>query len=406
MALDIQSIRDEFPQLQVTSHDRPLIYLDSAATTLKPPCVADRIYQFYTKESANVHRGAHQISDQATRFYEEAREKVARFIGSTDSREIVFTRGTTESINLVARSYAGDHLQSGDEIILTEMEHHSNIVPWQLIAEEKELKIKVIPVDENGELIFSRFKELIGPRTKLLSLTHVSNSIGTLNPIKKFIAEAKKQDIVTVVDAAQSVSSQSIDVKDLNCDFLAFSGHKIFGPTGIGVLWGKREILNQMPPYQGGGSMIDQVTFEKTTFLETPQRFEAGTPHIAGAIGLGRALDFVRDLGLENIRSHEEDLVRFATDELSQIQGLRGIGDNPNRVNIVSFILEGVHHSDVSTLVDQQGIALRAGHHCTQPLMDRFGIPGTLRVAFSVYNSREDVVELIKAINKAKEFFI
>lgn len=400
---DIKKVRADFPQLCREIRGCSLVYLDNAATTLKPLPVIEAMDQFYRHECSNVHRGAHYLSDEATSKFESSREKVKSFINAKETAEVVFVRGTTEGLNLVAHSYARAFLKEGDEIILSEMEHHSNIVPWQLVAEEKGARIKVVPVDDKGELVFDKYLELLSERTKIVSLTHCSNALGTINPLKKYITEAHKVGAITVVDAAQSVSCSKVDVQDLDCDFLAFSGHKLFGPYGIGVLYGKKELLEKMPPYQGGGSMISKVTFEKTDFLPPPQRFEAGTTHISGVIGLGAAIDYFESLSLDHIVEHKQALLSEANRQLSGVDGLRFVGEAENKTGIVSFLLDGIHPSDVGALLDQQGVAVRTGHHCTQPLMDRYGIPGTIRASFSIYNSLEEVATLKDALIKAKE---
>jgi len=401
----IQKIRGDFPILSRLVRGKPLVYLDNAASTLKPIHVIDRISQYYREESSNVHRGAHFLSEQGTIAYENARETVQRFINASQVSEVIFTRGTTESINLVAQTYGRQVLQPGDEIILSELEHHSNIVPWQIVASEKGAKIKIAPVTDAGEIDFERYTELLSNRTKIVSMAWASNALGTVTDIKKFIKAAHDVGARFVVDAAQAVAQMPTDVQDLDCDFLAFSGHKIFGPYGIGVLYGKAELLEEMPPYQGGGSMISHVSWEKTTWAAVPHKFEAGTPAIADALGLATALNYLSDLGFDWIREHERDLLQYATEQLKSIQGLRIIGEAENKVPIISFIMEGAHPSDVGALIDQQGVAVRAGHHCCQPLMVRFGIPATARASFSIYNTREEVDILRDSLIKAKEFF-
>lgn len=399
------SWNSRFPQAQLTLQGQPLVYLDSAATTLKPQVVIDAVTRYYSEQVANVHRGAHQLANFGTSLYEDARASVAQFINATSSDEIIFTRGTTESINLVASSYGRHFLKPGDEILVTELEHHSNIVPWQLVAEERGLKLRVIPILDSGDVDLAAYEKMLSPKTKLVSFLSTSNALGVVNPVQKMVEMARAVDAKTLVDAAQSMTTMVTDVQKWDCDFLVFSGHKIFAPTGIGVLYGKKSLLNAMPPYQGGGSMIDAVTFEKTTYLESPQRFEAGTPHVEGAIGLKVALDFVREVGIENIKKIETQLVDLAIRELSQISGLRILGKPQERANVVSFVIEGVHHGDVGAILDEQGIAVRVGHHCCQPLMKRLGVPGTIRASFSVYNDSEDVMRLVRGIKKAKEFF-
>ncbi len=401
----IDKIRGDFPLLGRSVRGKPLVYLDNAASTLKPIHVIDRITQYYREESSNVHRGAHYLSEQGTIAYESARETVREFIGAAQASEVVFTRGTTESINLVAQSFGRQFLQAGDEIILSELEHHSNIVPWQMMANERGAKIKVAPVTDQGEIDFKRFTELLSKKTKIVALAWCSNALGTITDVARFIQAAHDAGAKVLLDAAQSVAQMPTDVQALNCDFLAFSGHKVFGPYGIGVLYGKGELLEQMPPYQGGGSMISQVTWEKTTWASVPHKFEAGTPAIADALGLAEALKYVRDLGFDWIQNHERDLLKYATETLNSIEGLRIIGEAKHKAPIVSFIMDGAHPSDVGALVDQQGVAVRAGHHCCQPLMLRFGIPATTRASFSIYNTRQEVDMLKQSLIKAKEFF-
>lgn len=400
--LDHNFILEQFPQLKVRRNNKPIVYLDSAATTLKPRVVIDRIQRHYSEEVANVHRGAHLLSDEATSAYEHSRQVVASFLGAHES-EIVFTRGTTESLNLVASSYAGEFLKEGDEILLTHMEHHSNIVPWQIVADEKKLKIRYIPLTTGGELDFSNLSNLLNAHTKLVSLTYLSNALGTINPIKKIIQAAHAVGAKVVIDAAQAVAAVPVDVKELNCDFLAFSGHKIFGPTGVGVLYGKKVLLEQMPPYQGGGSMISTVHEAYSEFLSPPQRFEAGTPPIAEALGLASALKFVQDLGFANIQAHERALFEYAEETLSKIEGLNRYGQALERANIFSFLLKGVHPSDVGAILNEEGIAVRAGHHCCQLLMKSLGVVGTVRASFSIYNTLPEVDRLVTGIRKASE---
>lgn len=401
----MSELKSRFPQTQQQVNGRPLVYLDSAATALKPDSVIQRIQKYYDSEVANVHRGAHYFADQGTGFYEQARERVRNFINARSANEIVFTRGTTESLNLIASSFGGANLKPGDEILLTQLEHHSNIVPWQLVAEKNGARIQVADIDDNGNLNLESFQGLLSEKTKIVSFLYVSNALGTVTPLKEMIRLSKQAGATTVVDAAQSVTTMKTDVADWDCDFLVFSGHKAFGPTGIGVLYGKENLLNEMPPWQGGGSMIDHVSFSKTTYLQAPQRFEAGTPNVAGAIGLDAALVFLEEVGIEQVRATEQKLVNATVDELSTIEGARLIGTPEHRMNVVSFELEGVHHGDLGTLLDQQGVAVRVGHHCCQPLMERLNIRGTVRASFSVYNEEKDVEQLIAAVRKAKEFF-
>ena len=401
----IDLIRGDFPILTREVRGRPLVYLDNAASTLKPIQVIDRMDQYYRNETSNVHRGAHYLSEQGTIAYEDAREVIRDFLGAGDVNEIVFTRGTTESVNLVAQAYGEVFFNEGDEIILSELEHHSNIVPWQMIAEKRGCKIKVIPINDAGEMLFDQYVELLSPRTKMVSISWCSNTLGTVTPIEKYIEAAHAVGAKVMIDAAQAVSNLKVDVKKINCDFLAFSSHKIFGPYGIGALYGKAELLERMNAYQGGGSMIAQVSWEKTTWAAVPHKFEAGTPHISGAVGLAAALRYVNAIGLESISKYEQALLKYATDELKSIPGLRIVGEAKHKAAILSFVMEGAHPSDVGSLIDQQGIAIRAGHHCCQPLMRRLGIPATARASFSIYNTFKEVDVLKESLIKAKEFF-
>lgn len=402
---DVSKIREDFPALGQMIYEKPLAYLDNAATTLKPRQVIERMSEFYLKEASNVHRGAHYLSDMATNAFESARETVARFVGASDVGEVIFTRGTTEGVNLLASSL-GETLAAGDEILLTEMEHHSNLVPWQVVAKRRGLRLRFVAVNENGELDLESFRRQLSSKTKIVAFVHCSNALGTVNPAKLIIKEAKEAGALTVVDAAQSISYMPMDVLEMGCDFLVFSGHKLFGPFGIGVLWGRKSLLDQMPPYQSGGSMIDRVRTDETTFLSAPHRFEAGTPNIGGAIGLARAIDYFSELGFENIQHHEKSLSEMARHDLAQIEGLRLIGHAESRSNIVSFDFEGIHPSDVGQILDREGLAVRTGHHCTQPLMDRLGIQGTVRASFSIYNTEDEVRRLVEATQKAREFFV
>lgn len=404
MSYDLKKIIDQFPALTQLVDGKPLVYLDSAATTLKPRLVIEGLSEFYLMNSANVHRGAHFLSDLATEKVEDSRKKVASFIGATNTDEIVFTSGTTDSINLVASSFTAG-LSEGDEILLTEMEHHSNLVPWQMAAERKKLRIKFIRLNDKGELDLSNLDEILTKKTKIVAMVHCSNALGTVNPVKEIIKKAKSVGAKTLVDGAQAVSAFAVDVKDLKCDFYVFSGHKLFGPTGIGVLFGKKELLNSMPPYRGGGSMIGEVSLEGSTFLASPQRFEAGTPHIAGIYGLGLAIDFICDLGLESVQEYESSLFNYAIDELNKVEGLKFFGRAKERVNILSFNLEGAHPSDVGSIMDKQGVAVRAGHHCCQPIMKSLDILGTVRASLSLYSCESDIESLVNAVKKAKEFF-
>ncbi len=400
-----EKIRVDFPTLSRRVRDRRLVYLDNAASTLKPRPVIDRMTRYYEDEVSNVHRGAHYLAEQGTIAYEAARAKVAAFIGAASPAEVVFTRGTTESINLVAQTYGRANLNAGDEILVSELEHHSNIVPWQMIAGERGARVRAIPVTDSGEIDFAAYSRLLSTRTRLVAISWCSNALGTVTDVKAFVDAAHAVGARVVVDAAQAIQHLETDVQALDCDFLAFSGHKVYGPYGIGVLYGRAELLEAMPPYQGGGSMISEVAFEKTTYAPIPQKFEAGTPSISAAIGLGSAIDYVNALGLGNIEAHERGLLEAATRALRSVPGLRIIGDSPRKAAIVSFVFDGIHPSDIGSLVDQEGIAIRAGHHCAQPLMRRLGVPATARASFSVYNSLEDVEALRSALVKAKEFF-
>lgn len=402
---DIAKVRADFPTLARDVRGKGLIYLDNAASTLKPLAVIERMDRYYRFETSNVHRGAHYLAEQGTIAYEDARETVARFIHAASASEVVFTRGTTESVNLVAAAYGGTFFKEGDEIILTEMEHHSNIVPWQMIAERNGCTIKVVPINDAGELVFDKYLELLSPRTKMVAMTWTSNTLGTINPVKKYIEAAHRVGAKVLLDAAQAVSNIAIDVQDLGCDFLAFSGHKIFGPYGIGVLYGKAELLEAMSPYQGGGSMISEVTWEKTTWAAVPQKFEAGTPAISGAVGLAAALKYLDAIGIEAAARHEHEVLEYATRQLKEIPGLRVIGEAPEKASILSFVIDGMHPSDIGSLIDQQGVAIRAGHHCCQPLMRRLGVPATARASFSIYNTIEEVDIFKQSLLKAKEFF-
>jgi cysteine desulfurase/selenocysteine lyase len=402
---DVDKIRKDFPILESIIHGKPLCYLDNAATTQKPKSVIDSDVNYYTHLNANIHRGVHYLSEAATKAYEEARIKVQKFINASSEKEIIFTKGTTESINLVAQTLGRSILKEGDEIIISTMEHHSNIVPWQLIASEKKAKIKVIPITEKGDLILDEYKKLLSPRTKIVSIVYVSNSLGTINDVETIISLAHRQNIPVLLDAAQAVNHLPVDVQKLDCDFLAFSGHKLYGPTGIGVLYGKSSYLDSMPPYQGGGDMISKVTFEKTTFNSLPYKFEAGTSNIAGTIGLGAAIDYVNLIGIANIAVYEHELLEYATEELLKINGLRIIGQSDNKCSLISFVFDNIHPHDVGTFLDFEGIAIRTGHHCTQPLMDRFGVPATSRASFGLYNTKQEVDILAAGIKKVIEVF-
>jgi cysteine desulfurase / selenocysteine lyase len=404
-ALDVATVRRDFPILRQRIHGKPLVYLDNAATTQKPQAVLDALVHYYVEENANVHRGVHSLSGRATDSYEAARETVRRFLNAADAKEIVLPRGTTEAINLVAQTYGRAHVGAGDEIVITEMEHHSNIVPWQILCEEKGARLRVVPVTDAGELRIDEYERLLNERTKIVAVAHVSNVLGTVNPIAEIVRLAQPRGIKVVVDGAQAVAHMSVDVQALGCDFYAFSGHKIFGPTGVGVLYGRKALLESMPVYQGGGGMIGRVTFERTTFADLPYKFEAGTPHIAGAIGLAAALDYLTTIGVERVAAYEEALLSYATEALSEVPGLRLTGTAPAKASVLSFVLGDVHPHDVGTILDREGVAVRAGHHCCQPLMARLGVPATARASLALYNTREDVDVLVAALRTVQEVF-
>jgi len=400
---DVKKIREQFPILSRKISGKDFVYFDNAATTLKPQRVIDRVNLHYAQESANIHRGVHFLSEYGTMEYEKTRETVQHFLNAKESKEIIFTKGTTDSINLVANGFAQTKLKAGDEIMISTMEHHSNIVPWQLAAERVGAKIIEIPINNHGEILLDSYKKLLNEKTKLVSIVAISNTLGTINPIKEMISLAHEVRAEVMVDGAQAVAHQKIDVQDLDCDYFAFSGHKIFGPTGIGILFGKEALLDTLPPYQGGGDMIDRVTIQKTTYNELPFKFEAGTPNIAGGIALNEAIEFVNEIGLDQIASYEQTLLDYATERLLRIDGLNLIGTAKHKASVNSFVIDGVHPHDLGTLLDQQGIAVRTGHHCTQPLMDFFKIPATTRASYSIYNTTEEIDGLVLGIQKAKE---
>lgn len=404
-ALDIEKIRADFPILHQTVHGKPLVYLDNAATSQKPRAVIDAITRYYEGTNSNIHRGVHFLSEHATAEYEAARQTVQRFINAAHAHEIIFVRGTTEGINLVAQTYGRAQIHQDDEVLITAMEHHSNIVPWQILCDERGAKLRVAPINDRGELLLDEFAALLGPRTKLAAFTHVSNALGTINPVKRMIELAHGKNIPVLIDGAQAAPHIAVDVQALDCDFYTFSGHKVYGPTGIGVLYGKSALLEAMPPYQGGGDMISSVTFEKTTYNKLPYKFEAGTPDIAGVIGLGAALNYVNGLGVENIAAHEHELLAYATEKISAVPGVGLIGTAKERAGVISFVVEGVHPHDVGTILDQEGIAIRTGHHCSQPVMERFGIPATARASFAVYNTFGEIDALVRGIGKVREVF-
>ena len=402
---DAERVRADFPVLQQQVNGRPLVYLDNGATSQKPQAVIDELVRYYSTENANVHRGVHTLSQNATEDYEGARAKVKRLLNAADDHEIVFTRGTTDSINIVAQSFGKQSLGPGDEIIVSNMEHHSNIVPWQMLREEKGVVLRVVPIDESGELLMDEYERMLSPRTKLVSITHVSNALGTILPVEQIIGMAHAQGIPVMLDGAQAVPHMAVDVQQLDCDFYVFSGHKLFGPTGTGVLYGKAELLETMPPVQGGGDMIKSVTFERTIYNDLPYKFEAGTPNIAGAIGLGAAIDYVQSVGYDSFAAYEDELLEYGTKALESIEGLRIIGTAPRKAGILSFVMENVHPHDIGTILDTEGVAVRTGHHCAQPVMQRFQIPATVRASMAMYNTKEDIDALVRAIDRVIEVF-
>ena len=404
-ALDVERIREDFPILKRLVREHRLVYLDSAATTQKPRAVLDALARYYAHGNANIHRGVYVLSEEATAAYDAARVKVQRFLNAAASREIVFTRNTTESINLVAQSFGRRNVGPGDEIVITHMEHHSNIVPWQLLCEQVGARLRVAPIDDSGTLQLDALEGLLGPRTRLVSVVHLSNSLGTINPVEDIVAMARARDIPVLIDGSQAVYHMPVDVQALGCDFYVCTGHKLYGPTGIGVLYGREALLEQMPPYQGGGDMIRSVTFEKTTYADLPHKFEAGTPHIAGAVGLGAAVDYIQGIGFEALQEHESDLLAYGTAALAEVKGLRIIGTAARKASILAFVMKGAHPHDVGTIVDTEGVAVRTGHHCTQPVMDRFGVPATARASVAMYNTREEIDALVRALHRVREVF-
>ncbi len=403
--LDVARIREDFPILKTMVNGKPLVYLDNAATAQKPQAVLDTLNRYYTEENSNIHRGVHYLSQAATKDYEDARGKVRRFLNAPDDRQIIFVRGATEGINLVAGSYGRQNIGAGDEVIISAMEHHSNIVPWQILCQEKGASLKVIPINDDGELLLDEYEKLLSPRTKLVSVVHISNSLGTINPMEQIIEMAHARGVPVLVDGAQSAPHMPIDVQKLDCDFFVFSGHKVYGPTGIGAVYGKMDLLESMPPYQSGGDMIKSVSFEKTFYNDLPYKFEAGTPNIAGVIGLGAAIDYITGLGMDITRAHEDGLLEYGTERLSKVSSVRLIGTAANKASILSFVMDGVHPHDIGTILDSEGIAIRAGHHCTQPLMERFGIPATARASLAFYNTEEEIDLLVRGIDKVIEVF-
>lgn len=403
--MDLNKIREDFPILGRTVYNCPLVYLDNGATTQKPRCVVDAITDEYYSVNANVHRGVHFLSQQATELHEASRETVRKFINARSTNEIVFTRGTTESINLLAYSFGEAMMKEGDEVIISTMEHHSNIVPWQLLAERKGIKLRVIPITDEGELVMEEYERLFNEKTRLVSVMHVSNVLGTVNPVRRIIDTAHSHGVPVLIDGAQSTPHFAVDMQELDCDFFAFSGHKIYGPTGVGVLYGKEEWLDRLPPYQGGGEMIKNVSFEKTTFNELPYKFEAGTPDYVATHALAKALDYVSEIGMDNIQRHEQELTRYATERMAEIPGMRFIGTAPGKDAVISFLVGDIHHLDMGTLLDRLGIAVRTGHHCAEPLMRRMGIEGTVRASFGLYNTKEEVDILVAGIDRVRKMF-
>ena len=405
VSFDVEKIREDFPVLKQQIHGKPLVYFDSAATAQKPFAVIDAIRKFHEVDCANIHRGVHELSQRSTAAYEETRSKARKFMNARSRTELVFVRGTTEGINLVASSWGRKNVRAGDEIVISALEHHSNIVPWQMLCEEKSAKLRVIPMNDRGELILEEYEKLLGPRTRMVAFGHVSNALGTVNPARQIIEMAHRAGALALVDGAQAAPHMKIDVQALDADFYTFSGHKVFGPTGIGVLYGRTKLLLAMPPYQGGGDMIRTVTFEKTTYNDVPYKFEAGTPNIAGGIGLGAALDYVTHLGLDRIAAYEHELLAYGTEALSQIPGLRMIGTARDKAAVLSFVIDGIHPHDIGTVLDRMGIAVRTGHHCAQPVMDWFHIPATTRASLAFYNTRAELDALAEGLRRVKEVF-
>lgn len=404
-SFDVEAIRKDFPILNREVQGNPLVYLDNAATSQKPQSVIDKLVSYYSEINANVHRGVHTLSQEATEEYEGARSKVRNLINAKEDAEIIFTRGTTEGINLVAQTLGVQRVGEGDEVIISNMEHHSNVVPWQILCDQIGAHLRVVPINDDGELLMDEYEKLLSPRTKLVSIVHLSNALGTINPVKDIVAIAHQHGVPVLLDGAQSAPHLPVDVQDLDCDFYTFSGHKLYGPTGIGILYGKRELLESMPPFQSGGDMIKSVTFEKTLYNDLPYKFEAGTPHIAGAIGLGAAVDYVNTIGLDRAAAYEHELLEYGTEQLQAIEGLKLIGTAQHKSGVLSFLLEGIHPHDIGTVLDTQGIAIRTGHHCTQPLMQRFQIPATARASLAFYNTKAEIDALVEGIHKTFEVF-
>jgi cysteine desulfurase/selenocysteine lyase len=404
-SLDVAAIRKDFPILRQRVHGKPLVYLDNAATTQKPQAVIDRLMRYYAEENANIHRGVHVLSGRATDAYAAARETVRRFLNATESREIVFVRGATEGINLVAQTYGRAHVGAGAEVVISEMEHHSNIVPWQILCEEKGARLRIVPMTDAGELRLDEYERMLSDRTRLVAVTHVSNALGTINPVAEIVRLAHRRGVPVLVDGAQAVAHIPVDVQALGCDFYVFSGHKVLGPTGVGVLYGRAPLLEAMPPYQGGGDMISSVTFERTLYNQLPYKFEAGTPNIAGALGLATAIEYLTAIGFDRVAAHEDELLVYGTEALLQIPGLRLTGTARDKAGILSFVIDGVHPHDVGTIVDREGVAIRTGHHCCQPLMARLGVPATARASLALYNTRDEIDALVGALRNVQEVF-
>ena len=404
--LDVAAIRADFPALHQSVHGKPLVYLDNAATTQKPRAVLDSIVRYYERDNANIHRGVHELSQRATEAHDRSRATVRAFLNARSTREIVYTRNATESINLGARAWGGANLRAGDEVLITAMEHHSNIVPWQLICDERGAVLKVAPIDQRGALIVEEFERLLSPKTKIAAFVHLSNALGTINPVREMVAACAARGVVTLVDGSQAVYHMPVDVQAMGCDFYVFTGHKLYGPTGIGVLYGREALLEAMPPYQGGGDMIRSVTFEGSTWNDLPYKFEAGTPHIEGAIALGAAIDYVRGVGFTAIGAHERELLAYGQDRLGAIPGVRLIGTAPEKASVISFVVDGVHPHDLGTIVDRDGIAIRTGHHCAQPVMDFYCIPATARASLAMYNTREEIDALAESVERAQRMFV
>ena len=402
---DVQRVRRDFPILGTSVNGKPLVYLDNAATAQKPQAVIDAVSRYYANDNANIHRGVHYLSERATAAYEDVRRRAQVFLGAGEAREVVFVRGTTDAINLVAHSYVRPRLEAGDEVVISAMEHHSNIVPWQLACGERGARLRVVPMTQAGELMLDAYEELLNDRTKMVALGHISNALGTVNPIKEMVRTAKERGIPVLVDGAQAAPHLTIDVSDLGCDFYAVSGHKMFGPTGTGLLYGRAELLEAMSPYQGGGDMIETVSFERSTYARIPAKFEAGTPNIAGVVGLGAAIDYLRSIGRASIAKYESELLQYAVEAIGGVEGIRLVGTPRERAGVVSFLMEGIHPHDVGTIVDQEGVAIRTGHHCAQPVMDFYGIAATARASFAFYNTREEVDSLVTALGKTHELF-